>query len=403
MRPVKSSCAIAVSILFVFIGLDVEAVRADTYYVDDDAPNDPGPNDPTISDPLEDGSAEHPFDAIQEAIDAAMDNDEVVVRDGRYTGPGNRDLDFGGRAITVRSASGDPALCIIACEGSSDDPHRGFHFHSGEDADSILEGFTITNGWTGGSGGGIRCVDCSLTIQECTLIGNTAENRGGGLFAAGTPSLTISMCTFSGNTAFGGGGIGCVDTYGTITNCILWDNVAPIGSQLSLSWSSATVAHCNLQGGQEAVQVEYESTLTWVDGNIDADSRLTQQGRLSIGSPCIDAGDEAALPSDTADLDGDGDTTESLPVDVDGDPRVAWCAVDMGAYEHQGPFGDFDEDCAVTLNDYELFEVCLWFSGPDEVPPFAECLDVFDFDLDADVDLHDFAAFQLARNDPTGL
>ncbi len=82
---------------------------AGTLYVDDDAPNDPAPGNPAISDPLEDGSADHPFDAIQEGINAAVAGDTVEVADGVYTGNGNRDLDFHGKAITVRSASGDPA------------------------------------------------------------------------------------------------------------------------------------------------------------------------------------------------------------------------------------------------------------------------------------------------------
>ena len=43
---------------------------------------------------------------IQAAIDAAVDGDEVVVGDGVHTGAGNLDLDFGGKAITVRSAGG---------------------------------------------------------------------------------------------------------------------------------------------------------------------------------------------------------------------------------------------------------------------------------------------------------
>jgi len=42
------------------------------WYVDDDGAGDPGPGDPLDSDPLEDGSAGHPFDAIQEGIDAEM-------------------------------------------------------------------------------------------------------------------------------------------------------------------------------------------------------------------------------------------------------------------------------------------------------------------------------------------
>lgn len=50
--------------------------------MDDDAPNDPGPGDPGVSDPDEDGSPQHPFDAIQEGINAAADAGFVLVLDG---------------------------------------------------------------------------------------------------------------------------------------------------------------------------------------------------------------------------------------------------------------------------------------------------------------------------------
>ena len=67
--------------------------------------------------------------------------------------------------------------------------------------------------------------------------------------------------------------------------------------------------------------------------------------RLLPGSPCIDAGDNTALPADTYNLDGDCDTAEPIPYDLAGSPRVVddplapdvgvgnGATVDMGAYE----------------------------------------------------------------------
>jgi len=147
-----------------------------TWYVDDDAPGDPGPGDPTISDPLEDGSAEHPYDAIQEGIDAAVDGDTVLVLDGRYTGDGNRDIDFGGRQITVRSENG-PDTCIIDCEHAG----RGFYFHTGETADAAVEGITIMNGSTY-DGGGVSCESSSPTITDCKFESNWSSWYGGGMY-----------------------------------------------------------------------------------------------------------------------------------------------------------------------------------------------------------------------------
>jgi hypothetical protein len=74
--------------------------------------------------------------------------------------------------------------------------------------------------------------------------------------------------------------------------------------------------------------------------------------RLSAGSPCIDAGDNTAVPGDIAtDLAGnprfvdDPDTVDT----GDGDPPI----VDMGAYEFQGlpcPW-DLDGDSNVFVTD----------------------------------------------------
>lgn len=56
------------------------------------------------------------YATIQAAVDAAVNGDVVEIADGVYTGAGNKNLDFGGKAITVRSAAGDPTFCIIDCE-----------------------------------------------------------------------------------------------------------------------------------------------------------------------------------------------------------------------------------------------------------------------------------------------
>ena len=72
----------------ILLALAPAAVAQTTWYVDDDAAGDPSPNDPADSDPLEDGSVAHPFDAIQEGIDAAIVGDQVQVTGHRILGAG---------------------------------------------------------------------------------------------------------------------------------------------------------------------------------------------------------------------------------------------------------------------------------------------------------------------------
>jgi len=100
--------------------------------------------------PGADGSQEQPFGTIQEGIDAAVNGQTVIVLDGTYAGNGNCDISFYGKAIALQSENG-PENCIVECDGTASDNHRGFYFHNGEHPDSVLDGFTITNGckWRG--------------------------------------------------------------------------------------------------------------------------------------------------------------------------------------------------------------------------------------------------------------
>jgi len=298
----------------------------DVLHVDDNAPSDPGPGDPLNSDPLEDGSSLHPYDSIQEAIDAACDGDAVIVLDGTYTGDGNRDLNFGGREITVRSENG-PTTCIINAEGTDIDPHRGFIFQSGEGADSIVEGFTIKNGYAA-NGGGIACENSSSpTISHNIITGNTATD-GGGIACHDNSAPAITNNTITSNT---GGGVYCDSSSPVITNSIVWGNGGGI------TGGSPTATYCDVEGGYPGLC------------NIDADPLFADAangdyhpksafGRWHSGigmfviddatSPCIDGGEseededrenETAPYGCAINIGAYGNTVEASRRRVDGD------------------------------------------------------------------------------------
>jgi len=188
------------------------------------------------------------YPTIQAAIDAALPGETVWVADGVYKGQGNRDLDFGGKAITVRSEFG-PDNCVIDCQGSVEEPRYGFYFHNGEGADSVLNGLTITGGYAEYIeyiGGGIVCVDSSPTIENCILANNTGV-YGGGLKNTNS-SPTVTNCQFIGNAAhlFGGAMDNYSNSNPTVTNCTFINNMTD--SYYSDEWGGGAVGNddgCN--------------------------------------------------------------------------------------------------------------------------------------------------------------
>ena len=207
---------------------------------------------------------------IQAGIDAAMNGDIVLVADGTYTGTGNRDIDFNGKAITVKSANG-PDDCVIDCQGSAAHPHRGFNFHNSEGEDSILWGFTITNGYANGftmvtgSGGGILCNLSSPKIENNIIVGNTSNFYGGGISCVAvsstinqnvisedygsshgggihckdldcTPRITLN--TIINNVTGEGGGIFCDESNPTISNNLISQNIAGRGGGILCRYTS---------------------------------------------------------------------------------------------------------------------------------------------------------------------
>ncbi len=290
MRKMEISNKLALICLFLFTFCGFAHANK-VIYVDNDGPAD--------------------FNNIQAAIDDANDGDTILVADGIYTGDGNRDIDFRGKAITVKSENG-AQTCIIDCNGSEEDPHRGFYFHSGEDTNSVLDDFTIKNGYqvrggaividsanpqiirctlianTGENGGAIWCEMSSPKILDCNISGNTAHQNGGaigiwegnpvisrslltdnfagsdggGIFYVGNHDPTISYCTIMRNTADNGGGILLACGEAEITHCIISNNTAGWdyfggGIRLEGAPKNGIVSNCVITGNMTGISVGF--------------------------------------------------------------------------------------------------------------------------------------------------
>lgn len=136
------------------------------------------------------------YPTIQAGINAAIPGDTVLVANGTYTGPGNVNIDFLGKAITVTSENGPFYTSIDA-----QDVNRGVLFISNETASSILKGFWIRNCFAdataaGDGGAGILCKNSSPTIKNCIIkYCWVLQGNGGGMHIIdGSP--TLEYCTF---------------------------------------------------------------------------------------------------------------------------------------------------------------------------------------------------------------
>ncbi|MHC4616964.1 MAG: right-handed parallel beta-helix repeat-containing protein, partial [Planctomycetota bacterium] len=199
------------------------------------------------------------FSSIQAAINAAQAGDEVVIAPGTYTGAANKWLDFGGKAITVRSTDpNDPnivAATVIDCQGNG----CGFWFHSNERPSSVLAGLTVTNGYEL-DGGGVLCYDSSPTIRNCTFTNNYAYyyynfGGGGGMYCSEANPRLVN-CTFSGNAAPRRGGGMWLErgSSPTLINCTFRNNSVTSedgigGGGIEIGdGSSPTLINCTFSG-----------------------------------------------------------------------------------------------------------------------------------------------------------
>jgi parallel beta-helix repeat protein/predicted outer membrane repeat protein len=326
------------------------------------------------------------FNNIQAAIDYSSNGDFIFVFPGTYTGTGNRDIDFLGKAITVRSiVPTDPyivAETIIDCNGLDRyDPHYGFLFQSDEDANSVLAGFTITNCHSysaiicGSSptitnciitknvipaDGAISCYGSgSPTITNCTI----SDNIGSGIYCWYENGLAITNCTITGNTGSGarnrGGGIYCYSSNPKITDCTITSNSANDsgGGIYCDDRSSPVITSCTITGN--SADRDGGGIYCYSTTSIPKVTNCTISGNSAKrygGGICL-ASTSSLIPVASSIIWGNTDTSGTgLPAQIySGKPDVWFsCIQDDNPNDANIPFGEDrcnidDDPCFVEL------------------------------------------------------
>lgn len=188
----------------------------------------------------------------------------------------------------------------------------------------------------GGNGGGICSTDSDVTIRNSTVTANRSghasvqntgsSGSGGGLYLA-SGSLALANSIVAGNTLGNAG-----------------NNNNAFGPDIRPGSATLTPTGANLIGSNDQVAGVFpEGSLvgtssTPLDPLLDSLSGLAKFPMVHVpmtGSPAIDAGVNTELSADGFDLDDDGNTMESLPVDQRGLDRTSGPAVDLGSVEDQ--------------------------------------------------------------------
>ena len=213
----------------------------------------------TSAQPGGDGSSEHPYKTIQEAIDASSAWDIIFLRPGTYAAEKNEfdaysPIEFQGKAITLLA---EDTVILPPPNG------HAVVFSDNETRRSMIYGATFRSG-NDTNAGGVACrsahpslIECSFEgisfegfadqsgsraftgqrsdalLRDCSFSRNTSKEKGGAVYLSGS-SPRIEGCTFSSNFASRGGAIAGVTFEGTpqLIGCIFRENQAFLGGAL---------------------------------------------------------------------------------------------------------------------------------------------------------------------------
>jgi hypothetical protein len=199
------------------------------------------------------------------------------------------------KGVRIKSAAGAESTIIDGNGGS-----RCFDLGS---SICSIDGFTIQNGYTISSGGGVFCYGCVPEILNCVLIGNYAKYDGGALYGG-----RAENCLFVENVSKAGG----AQRGGIAQNCTFSGNSATYGEAVYVGRLNNCVSWPDSVSGNPLV-----TTACCFNDPLFGSTNLGDYG-LSAESPCIDAGIA---------------TFSTQVEDLAGSPRIFGSSIDLGAFE----------------------------------------------------------------------
>jgi predicted outer membrane repeat protein len=261
-----------------------------------------------LTDPTRTDNAMHVVTASGTDETASLDG--FIITGGNASGSQYDTTSQGGG---LYSKAGSPTIGNCIFKLNSAESGGAVYFWKGN---SRFINCRFIDNYAGDSGGAMHNSESSPAIVNCAFTRNRASEKGGAIYNE-TGKAKIINCTVTNNYAYAGGGVYNHKSIPMLTNCILWGNTSRYGTDepAQLYGVKVEASHCCIQGLTE--QLGGKNCFAkdpWI-ADIEADGC-----HLSVGSPCIDAGDNKAIP-------------DNVGTDMDGNPRIAGTAVDIGAVE----------------------------------------------------------------------
>jgi predicted outer membrane repeat protein len=266
--------------------------------------------------------------------------------------------------------SEDSNSVLVNCVFQGNEAWDGGAIYASEGSDSRMTNCSFFGNSAFGHGGAVLVKGRDIRFINSVFSANRAMVEGGAVDVL-NGSAVLTNCTLNRNLADatkGGQALAVNQAMAVLTNCIVWD-LANVSTRARIALTGTTsqqanliASYCDVQGGSDLILRTGNVTLSWGVGNIDVDPLFVSPAgtdnvagteddnlRLQGSSPCIDAGNDTAVPTDVDDLNANSNKTERIPLDLASqgrfadrtavtdtgvaDPPTYKAVVDLGAYE----------------------------------------------------------------------